>query len=189
MDINPEKSKSFDIGVEYEGIKVTYFEQRIKDLIEWDDPTPLNWFNNDAVCTNLTGENKLKGIEIDYKEELRSDTFLTLNYTYLSAKDKDGKDLARRAQENLKFGVDYYGIAKLHLALFGEYVGKRYDSADKQGEQTGKYTIAHLNINYDLTKEIKIYGKIENITDKYYQTIDGFTTSPRAFYGGVKYSF
>jgi len=189
MDIDPEKSKNFDIGIQYEDFKVTYFEQRIKDMIAWDDPTPLNWFNNDAIYTNLDGKNTLKGVEIDYKKDIGSSTFLSVNYTYLSAKDKDKKYLARRAQENLKFGIDYYGISKLHIGLNGEYVGKRYDQADKQGEQTGKYTIAHLNINYDLTKDVKIYGKIENITDKYYQTIDGFTSSPRAFYAGVKYSF
>jgi len=120
---------------------------------------------------------------------VKLDTLLTLNYTYLSAKDKDKKYLARRAQENLKFGIDYYGISKFHIGLNGEYVGKRYNNADKQGEQTGKYTIAHLNINYDFNKEVKIYGKIENITDKYYQTVDGFSSSPRAFYMGVKYSF
>ncbi len=189
MDINPEKSKNFDLGVQYENFKVTYFEQRIKDMIDWNDPTPLNWFNNDAVYTNLDGKNTLKGIEIDYKQELGGSTFLSLSYSYLSAKNKDKEYLARRAQENLKFGIDYYGITKLHIGLNGEYVGKRFDNNNQQGEQTGKYTIAHLNINYDLTKEVKIYGKIENITNKYYQTADGFTTSPRAFYAGVKYSF
>ncbi len=189
MDINPEKSKNFDLGVQYENFKVTYFEQRIKDMIDWNDPTPLNWFNNDAVYTNLDGKNTLKGIEIDYKQEFGGSTFLSLSYSYLSAKNKDKEYLARRAQENLKFGIDYYGITKLHIGLNGEYVGKRFDNNNQQGEQTGKYTIAHLNINYDLTKEVKIYGKIENITNKYYQTVDGFTSSPRSFYAGVKYSF
>jgi vitamin B12 transporter len=189
MNIDPEKSRNFDVGFQYKDLKVTYFEQKIKDLITWNDPTPLDWFNNDAVYTNLDGKNILKGIELDYQKEILQDTLFSMSYTYLSAKDKDKNYLARKAQENLKFGIDYYGISKLHIGVNGEYIGKRYDQADKQGEQTGKYTVANLNINYEYTNNIKLYGKIENLTDKYYQSIDGFTQSPRSFYAGLKYSF
>lgn len=189
MDISPEKSKNFDIGFEYKDFKITYFEQRIKDLISWNDPTPANWFNNDAVYTNLEGKNTLKGVEIDYQKAIGVDTLFSIGYTYLSAKDKDSRYLPRRAQENLKFGIDYYGISNLHLGLNGEYVGKRYDKANKQGEQTGKYTVANFVANYDISKGLKVYGKVDNITDKYYQTVDGFTSSPRAYYAGIKYNF
>ena len=44
-------------------------------------------------------------------------------------------------------------------------------------------------LNYEYSKAIEFYTKIDNITDKSYQTVDGYATSPRAFYGGVKYSF
>jgi len=186
-DLNPENSKSADISIGYKDLKVTYFYNQVKDLIQWYDPDGFG--GTPAIYKNLDGESKFKGLEVEYSKEVLQSTLLTLNYTYLSAKNKDKKYLARRAQENLKFGIDYYGISKFHIGLNGEYVGKRYDNEDKQGEQTGKYTIAHLNINYDFNKEVKIYGKIENITDKYYQTVDGFSSSPRAFYMGVKYSF
>ncbi len=188
MDIRPEKSKSYDIGFEYKSTKVTYFYQKVKDLIDWYDPD--GWMGPiPAVYKNLDGEVSFEGIEIDYKQDLTESLFFNVNYTYLEAKDKDDNKLARRPNENLKFGLDYYGFEKLHLGINGEYVGTRYDNDNKQGQQTGRYTVANAVVNYELAKNIKIYGKINNITDKYYQTVDGYATSPRAYYAGIKVSF
>ena len=179
--ITPENTKSFDASVGYKGLSLTYFYNTIEDMIDFDMTT---W-----KYTNIKGTSTLKGFEAEYKKEILAKTLLSLNYTKLSAQDKDGKDLARRAKENLKFGVDYYGIEKLHMGLFGEYVGTRYDKLDQQGAQTGRYTTANAVINYDLSKTVSIYGKVDNITDKYYQTVDGYATSQRAFYAGLKASF
>ncbi len=180
--LKPETTKSFDLSLGYKSLKVTYFENRITDMINYSFVPSFHYINEE-------GESRLKGVEIDYKKEILPDTLFSLNYTRLSAKNKDGEVLARRAKDTVKFGVDYYGFDKLHLGLNGEYVGKRYDDADEQGAQTGKYTVANFVANYDLTRDIKIYGKIDNITDKYYQSVDGYATSERAYYAGVKVSF
>jgi len=178
-NLNPEDTKSADISVGYKDLVITYFYSKVTDLIDWE--------NN--KYQNLEGKSTFKGLEVDYKKEILLDTLLSLAYTRLSAKNEDGEYLRRRAKDTFKFGIDYYGIDKLHIGLNGEYVGSRYESDDKKGSQTGRYTIGNLNINYDLLKNLKIYTKIENLTDKYYQTIEGFSTSPRAYYAGVKYSF
>jgi len=178
-NLNPEDTKSADISFGYKDLVLTYFYSKVTDLIDWE--------NN--KYQNLEGKSTFKGLEVDYKKEILSDTLLSLAYTRLSAKNEDGEYLRRRAKDTFKFGIDYYGIDKLHIGLNGEYVGSRYENDDKKGSQTGRYTIGNLNINYDLLKNLKVYTKIENITDKYYQTIEGFSTSPRAYYAGVKYSF
>ncbi|MGM0623403.1 MAG: TonB-dependent receptor plug domain-containing protein, partial [Campylobacterota bacterium] len=181
MDINPEDSKSYDVGIGYKGLRVSYFYQEITDLIEWD--------TDNKQYKNLEGENEIEGFELEYSQEIFADTLLHLNYTRLYAKDDAGKDLARRAKENLKFGVDYYGIESLHLGIYGEYVGKRYDKADKQGQQTGRYTVANFVANYALHENFDLYAKVDNITDKYYQVVDGYATPPRSYYAGIKVNF
>jgi len=97
--------------------------------------------------------------------------------------------LGRRPKDDLKFSIDYYGIENLHIGVDGEYVGKRYDRTDNQGRQTGKYTIINMTADYQLNKNVKLYGKIVNATDKSYQTVDGYASSPRAFTLGLKASF
>lgn len=178
-NLNPEDTKSADISFGYKDLVITYFYSKVTDLIDWD--------NN--KYQNLEGKSTFKGLEVDYKKEIFDDVLFNVGYTRLSAKNEDSEYLQRRAKDTFKFGIDYYGIQKLHLGLNGEYVGSRYDKDDKKGTQTGRYTVANFVANYDLTTDIKIYTKIDNITDKYYQTVDGYATSPRAYYAGVKYSF
>lgn len=179
-NLKPESIKSYDFSVAYKDIKITYFRNYVKDMIEYD-------FANGYV--NLEGRSKIKGFEVDYKKAVTDDLLLSLSYTRLSTEDSAGYKLRRRPDQTLKFGIDYYGFDKVHLGLNGEYVGTRYDDANKQGQQTGRYTVANFVVNYELSRNVEIYGKINNITDKYYQTVDGYATSPRAYYAGIKVSF
>lgn len=177
-NLQPETMKSYDVGFGYQDLKVTYFHNLIKEMIEWS-----------GGYNNVSGESKITGLELDYKKNLTDETLLTVSYTrLLKAKNNNGVDLHRRAKQNLKFGIDYYGIQNMHIGVYGEYVGSRFNDAAKTS-QTGKYTIANMVINYDYSHNMKIYGKIDNITDKNYQTVDTYATSPRAFYAGIKYSF
>jgi vitamin B12 transporter len=177
-DLNPESTTSYEATLGYTHTKITYFYNTVEDMIDWDNG-----------YTNLEGESKLKGLEIDYKNEIVNNILLSLNYTKLSAKNNDGKDLARRADQTLKFGIDYFGFDKFHFNLNGEYVGDRYDSDDKQGAQTGRYTVMNLVVNYEVSNDIETYVKVDNIADKDYQVVENYATSPRAAYAGVKVNF
>jgi len=75
------------------------------------------------------------------------------------------------------------------MGINGEYVGERYDRSGKKGAQTGKYTIANFTSNYDVDKHLSFYAKIDNITDKEYQTVHGYSSSPRAAYAGIKLTY
>ena len=165
----------------YKDFSATYFNSKIDNFIDYDFTS--------SKYQNLTGTSKIKGYELAYNSTLTDSIALNLGYTNLSTKNNLGQALARQAKENIKFGLDYYGIDQLHLGAYGEYVGDRYDQADKQGEQTGRYTIANFVANYDWDKHLSFYGKVDNITDKYYQTVDGYATSPRAVYAGMKLTY
>jgi len=180
--LKPETTKSWDLTIAYKDFSLTYFHTRIEDLIDYD--TSIFKYGN------LAGTSKINGIEIAYRKEILENLLLTTNYTHLiAAKDSNNKTLGRRPKDDLKFGIDYYGIEKLHIGVDGEYVGKRYDRTDNQGRQTGKYTIINMTADYQLNKNVKLYGKIVNATDKSYQTVDGYASSPRAFTLGLKASF
>ena len=109
-----------------------------------------------------------------------------MNYTWLKAEDEDGKQLVKRAKRTANFNIDYYGFSKTHINLNTQYIG---DRKSYTGKDTGNYVVSNLNINYTLNRDIKLYGKIDNITDKKYQVVDGYATTPRAFYVGINYKF
>lgn len=190
--LKPESSKSYDLNVEYKNLKVTYFENKITDMIDWYDPTPNNRSNGDAGYINLNGETTLKGYEASYRKDIIEDTFLNLNYTYLITDDPKGQQLERRAKDVIGYGVDYYGISKFHFNVNGQYIGDRiqykYNTYDISAE-TGNYTVWNSVVNYDINKTYKAYLKVDNLFDKYYQTIDGYATAERSAYVGLKASF
>ena len=180
-DINPESSKSYDLGVEYQGISATYFHTKIEDMIDFD--------TNTYKYGNINGISTLKGYELAYKKDVLEDTFLNLNYTSLNTEDNNGQELARRAKEQIGFGVDYYGIKDFHFNVNGQYVGDRYSGVNKTGAETGNYTVWNSVVNYDINKTYKAYLKVDNLFDKYYQTVDGYATEERSAYIGLKASF
>ncbi|WP_323659347.1 TonB-dependent receptor plug domain-containing protein [Aliarcobacter butzleri] len=186
QDLSPEKTKSYDIGFEYKGFSVTYFNTEIDNLIDWEWTGPGNY---DGKYKNIVGKSKIKGTEIAYKNEVFEDIFLNLNYTNLSAKNKDGQELGRRPKDKVGFGVDYYGLKDFHFNVNGEYIGERYDFGNKQGASTGNYTIWNAVVDYDINKTFSTYVKLDNMFNKDYQIVDGYATSQRAAFVGLKASF
>lgn len=180
-NINPEKTKSFDINLGYKGLGLTYFNNKIKDMIDYDFGT--------SKYNNLDGETALKGYEVSYKEELIEDTIANVSYTHLRAENDENQDLRRSPRQQLKYGIDYYGINDFHFNVNGQYTGAMYEKDNKSGVKTGEYTIWNTIVNYDINKTYKAYLKVDNLFDKYYQTIDGYATAERSAYVGLKASF
>ncbi|MGA1931438.1 TonB-dependent receptor domain-containing protein [Arcobacter sp. YIC-464] len=182
--LKPETAKSLDLNLEYNNFKITYFENKISDMIQY---VSGSWPN--TQYENLDGETKLKGYELSYNKDLTEDLLITLDYNHLSARDSDKKDLARRAKRELGFAVDYYGIDKFHFNVNARYIGTRYDGSNKTGAQTGRYTVWNTVVNYNINKTFSTYLKVDNLFDKYYQTVDGYATAERSAYVGLKAKF
>ncbi len=185
-NLQPEKTRSFDVGFEVYGVKGVYFEERVKDLINWYDPDYNVW--QDEYYKNYSGTSKFKGIEISYKKDILDDVLIELGYTYLSAKDSQNKDLARRAKRKYSYSLTWYPTDEHTININGYYVGTRYDDVAKT-KQTGKYNVTNVSLSHQFAKNFKGYVKIDNIFDRKYQEIYGYGTPGRSYYVGIKGSF
>ncbi|WP_141051411.1 TonB-dependent receptor plug domain-containing protein [Aliarcobacter cryaerophilus] len=184
-DLNPEKTKSYDVGFEYKGFSVTYFNTKVNNLIVSNASTSWKY-------KNIEGDSKFKGTEIAYKNSIIEDVFINLSYTNLSAKDSKDKKLQNRPSNKFNFGVDYYGLKDFHFNINGEYIGTRQSinfDYNKPDVKTGNYTIWNAVVDYDISKNFSTYLKLDNIFNKDYQIFDGYATSQRAAYVGLKASF
>ena len=183
--INPEETKGFDITANYKNFAITYFNNTIEDLIDYDTST--------FKYGNLAGETKLSGVEVSYNKTIEAlDTALNLNYTYLKTEDKDGNKLLRRPDNTANIMIDYYGVAHTHLGAHIQYTGKR-DEKIYNPDYTSSivsldsYTLLNLSADYDVNKNLSIYFHVQNCLDKEYQDILGYATSQRAFTLGGRY--
>ncbi len=173
----PEKSIQWDIGVSIKGLNITYFKYSIKDMIEYDFAT--------YKYKNVEGKSKIKGVDASYSIFLEP-VYIRLNYTYLEAKDKNGKRLPRRPRNQFGFDIIWYPDENINIGFSGVYVGSRKDIGDVQ---TGYYTVINAFANMNILENLKFYVRLDNITDKYYQTVDGYATSGRALYTGFDFIF
>ena len=180
----PQTTKSIDFKIGYDAFEAVYFKSTIDDEIQYNNAT-WKYYNSDK-------QSIIKGYELKYSDEVVDDLLIRFDWTKLKAEDSDGYQLAKRPKDTVKLGIDYYGIDRFHIGLDTQYIGERVEyvyGTHTVSAQTGKYTVANGVINYQISKNLKTYLKIQNITDKYYQTTNGYATSPRAYYVGIDVKF
>ncbi len=175
-NLKPEKTLTTDLTIGNDTLWITGFYNEIKDLIDYQYP---------AGYVQLTGKSKLKGLELGFENYFSNDIGIKALYTYLRTEDAQGKTLARRPINQLDLTASYYLSENVDFSTHIQYVGTRYDKADNKGAQTGKYATADLVANMKASKKLSFYAKINNITDKYYQTVDGYATAGRSVYVGL----
>ena len=174
-DLEPEKVITGDITLGNDIFWVTGFYNTVDNMIQYGSP----------MYTNVSGKSRLKGVEVGYKDYFADIVGITADYTYLDARDADGKVLARRPKHQADAAVVYYATENFDLGFNGQYIGERYEQSDRQGAQTGKYVLLNVVSNVKVNDYLSVYGKVDNITDRYYQTVDGYATAGRSLYLGL----
>ncbi len=175
-NLKPEKSLTGDVSFGSDILWITYFHNQINDLIDYDGT--LGYIQT-------AGESVFKGVEIGYEDYYFDALGIKALYTFLETKDGKGQALARRPQTQVDLHATYYVTNNLDFGVSAQYVGKKYDSANKQGAQTGKYAVIDFVTNAKVNKYVTLYAKVNNLTDKYYQTVDGYETMGRSLYIGL----
>jgi len=183
FDLKPEKIKGYNIGLSYYGLNINFFDNKIEDMISWES----------GKNVNIEGTSRLKGFEVAYQKLLFDKLLVGANYTYIDAKDADGKKLIRRPKFQVGMNVSYSATKKLVINADGTYIGSRKDNDFSTWPatevETGKYFLANAKINYKIDKTWNAYFKLNNILDKEYQTVYGYATPRRSFYLGIKAKF
>ncbi|MDQ7084360.1 MAG: TonB-dependent receptor [Sulfurovum sp.] len=184
VNLQAETTKSYDITIAYKDLSVSYFNNNIDNLIQYT-----------SGYNNVKGTSKIDGIEATYAYSLSDSLLLNMNYTHLfTAQDQEGNLLLRRAKDTFNIALDYYASSDLHLGIDASYIGDRTDiifnpDFSTSDTQTGNYTLVNFTVDYQINDALQIYAKIENLGDIKYQTVYDYTSSPRAFYGGLRATF
>jgi len=185
FDLKPENIKSFNIGTYYAGLTINFFRNEIKDMINWDNATSKN--------VNIEGTSIMRGVEISYEQQLLQSLLVGGNYTYVDAQNKDGVRLTRRPRYQSTLYTTYMPIKKLAWNVSGTYVGSRADqdfsSTPARNVETGNYFVANTKVSYHIDPTWDVYVKVNNIFDRYYQTVYGFASAERSYYMGVEAKF
>jgi len=167
----PERSLSRELSLAYQGpvqkIKATYFNNRITDLIVYSPAT--------FSVANINRA-RIEGAELAY-QGIIGKTRLRAEITLQQPIDEEtGKRLQRRAAKHASFSADHsFGTWKLGGELIT--AGERFDSTtESAASRMGGYGIFNLFATHDLTKEMSVSLRWNNIADKHYELAQGYNT-------------
>lgn len=173
-NLKPEKSKSWDLGVEAEFGKgygsLTYFDNDVDNLIT---SIPKGKDSNGHNLHRYENVNKarIKGLENTLGYRFNDTLEFKVTSTLLDAKDTSaGKDLTQRARLSQIYQLIYDDhkdtgwSAVLWNQLDYKFVtGKAWEG----GESVKKsYSLTNFSLTRKVNKDTRVYGSVQNIFDK-----------------------
>lgn len=173
-NLKPEKSKSWDLGVEAEFGKgygsLTYFDNDVDNLIasipKGKDSKGYNLYRYENV-----NKARIKGLENTLGYRFNDTLEFKVTSTLLDAKDTSaGKDLTQRARLSQIYQLIYDDhkdtgwSAVLWNQLDYKFVtGKAWEG----GESVKKsYSLTNFSLTRKVNKDTRVYGSVQNIFDK-----------------------
>jgi vitamin B12 transporter len=185
-NLRPETSRNREASLHYEegnhGVGLTYYRNRIKDLIQWEETPPGSFF---YMPQNVAAA-ELEGWTLAYDGRL-SDYALHASLDKLDPRDTaTGLQLLRRARTtgNLSASRDF---GKWKLTAEIQAVGARYnDVANTQ--HLGGYALGNLDGAYALSNEWSLFARANNLFDKRYEQVADFATAGANIFAGIRYT-
>lgn len=187
--LKPETTETFDFTVHFNNLEITYFNHKTTDLIQTRrDPHRHR--------INLAGDSVFEGVEVGYAISLDAiDSELAVNYTYTDARDDNKVRLVRIPHHQANIFFDYYGFDNLIMGAKVRIVGETIQSdwslarTDPNHRTTLPVnTTVDLTADYQLSRQLNIYGRIDNIFDNETPTIINRGIAERSFYVGIRYT-
>jgi len=180
-NLKPEENENWEVGFDQ-----TLFNNQLTFGSVYFDSETENRIQFDLVSFSIgnIGLAKSKGIESYISYQIIKDLIFSTNHTWNQAVDGDKAPLVRVPKHTLNASLDY---SKGPLnGLFGVYAR----SGIRDGVfNTNGFATVRMALKYQITKNLKITARGENLLDKDYEEIPGFETAGIAGYGGLSYNF
>lgn len=208
-DLRPERTRSWELGVSQsllDGaliVSATYFNQRFRDVIQYDPAPPEE---GDPNYVNV-GAARANGAELEARAAFARIWDVSASYTRLATRVTDagvdagagatyvrGDRLLRRPSDLASFAIGVRPSSRGALRLNVGYVGNRVDIDFSSFERVRAraYTKADLSGELALVTAraeaapLSLTMRVENIFDARYQQIYGFRSPARAVELGLR---
>ncbi len=202
LALQPEVANSWDAGIEQHLagdrllLSATYFQRDSRDLIEFFDcstPNPLCATEPFGYYANIERASA-RGLELQANYNPVSSVTLAANYTLTDTEDRSpgsptyGNELPRRPKNMANASVSYRALPTLTTSVAARYAGRSFDDAANEVE-LGGYVLVDLRLAYAVRDGLELYGRVENLTGKHYETAYEYGTLGRVAYAGVRTKF
>jgi vitamin B12 transporter len=185
----PEESRGYDFGFEQSLVQkrlqfgVTWFHNHIKNLIDFDPVTFVN-FNIDTAVTN--GYEAFAVAQITNTFQIRAD----YTHTGITAVGPGGAgvQIRRRPREKTSVSAVWQATDKLSFSATALWVSGWID-VPRLGfldERAPGYKTVNLAVNYAVNDNLVVFGRIDNLLNQHYENPLGFEHTGLGVFGGVR---
>jgi vitamin B12 transporter len=177
VNLKPEKARSQELGVQYSTgdhvLRATVFRTRSSDQFVYDFTS--SQFQNISRSKN-------SGLEVSYNGQVGKTQLRASLTSQNPADETTGDTLRRRAKALASLSVSH-PIGQWTLGA-----GLSYGGARKDRQNTlDAYTLLDVSARYQITKDLKAFGRIENLNNAKYQTAYGYNQAPRGVFVGLNW--
>jgi len=170
--LQPERGKNTDLGVTWTSgdheVKLVRFDNKIR-----------GYMTNTTLPINIP-RSRIEGWTLGY-EGKAGPVALRASYDALDPRNElNGRLLPRRARNQATLGADYAtGAWRFGGSLLA--VGSRFDDAANT-RTLGGYSTLDLYADYAFARDWSVQAKVNNLTDRVYETAYGYNQAGRAAY-------
>ncbi len=170
--LQPEEGKNTDIGLTWSAggheVKLVRFDNKIR-----------GYMTNTTLPINIP-RTRIDGWALGYEGKVGA-LALRAAYDALDPRnEQNGRLLPRRAKQQVMLGADY-GSGAWRFGGSVLNVGSRFDDAANTRALPG-YTTVDLYVDYAVSKDWSLQAKVNNLTDRQYETALGYNQAGRAAY-------
>jgi vitamin B12 transporter len=183
-NLKAERARSYEIGAQYAAdatlLRITAFDSSTRDQFGYDA----------SYKTININKASNQGVELSAASSL-FDTDVRASLTLQDPKDEaTGKNLIRRAKTLASLSLSRkYGALRIGTDL--QYTGSRLDKDFNTYPATDKnlpsYVLLNLNARYQIDKNLSLFGRVDNLFDRDYQTAYGYNQPSRGVFAGLSW--
>lgn len=192
VTLAPEENTTFELGLEKTYgevgfVRATAFYNDLENHLVYEGTcsTPSDPLNT-SYCYAQSNF-KSKGLELSGGFDLNETWAITGAYTYTDAYRPTGR-AGRVPRHDLHIGINGEFANGFAGGLGVNYIADRFDR-DNGSTPMPDYTTVNAHVSYKVNDSTEAYLRVVNLFDEDYEVVNGFNTSGRALYFGVRASF
>ena len=176
--LDEEQSEGWEIGLRGDqgsiSWELTYFDQEVSDAIIYSYNPALSA----GGYIQVSGTSQFSGIEAIASWDVGEGVTLESFVSDLTSEDASGDELPYRPEKMAQVSARFSG-EKTSWLLLARYTG---DRSNGFGTKLNEYTIMDSSLSYEVTEELKISVRAENLTNEGYSDIVGYRSAGRTLY-------
>ena len=205
VGLQPEQSNGGDAGVEQRlwenrvTLTATYFVTNFRNLIEFENcpGSPLcDTLGQQGGYYANVDRTKANGVELQAVADLTSALAVAANYSHIKTADETqgsptyGQQLYQRPENAANASISYTWPQRVTTTAAARFAGysldQNFNVYPVATVRLGGYTLLDLSASHALNDKLELYARIDNATNKHYETIYEYGTWGRTAFIGLR---